>query len=257
MAISFTNYRLFIDPIRGEAYRDYQDLATVTALTATQGDKFRLEVYYCENTGVADFPMTVYSFPSGTLEVQVGLLGESDLISSTTSAATSTPTISADTVSGSLSPFSISGYPLSGFFKVVIANTSPALSATTAFIAYPISLSGMAEAIEAAVNAQAGWSAASCEVLQTGPLSGTISLTAVNSATTYTISGVTSNITFTGSSLTGLPGKTIELDFSDAAIGTFLGTDTSKDATLEVQIVNSGDRQTFIQLPVTIRAQVE
>jgi len=100
------------------------------------------------------------------------------------------------------------------------------------------------------VNGQSGWSEADAQVLQTGEYSGTVSLKAKNGGTVYTITG----ITFT-SALSGLPGKYLDLDFSAAAVATFLGAETSKTTTLEVQITDT-DVQTYIQLPCTIRKQV-
>ena len=199
--------------------------------------------------------MEIKTFPTGTVKVQIGDPGSAEIISTTTSTSVATPSITAGTVGGGLSPFTIGEGVRSGFFTVGIANTSPALSATSAFVQYPIDTAAMETAIEAAVNAQAGWSEAACTVVQTGDLSGTIQLTAKNSSTTYTISGVSSNITFT-SSLTGLSGKYVDLDFSAAAVATFLGSETSKSTYLEVQVTDSGDKQTYAQIPCTIRAQI-
>jgi hypothetical protein len=147
-------------------------------------------------------------------------------------------------------PFTVGKGAYSGFFSIDIDNASPALDRTTRFIQFPLDTEEMADAIEAAVNSQSGWSAADCQVLQTGEYSGTISLKATNSTTVYTLTTIVFN-----SSLTGLSGKYLDLDFSDAAVGTFLGSETSKATTLEVQITDT-DVQTYIQIPCTIRKQV-
>jgi len=256
MAIQFTNYRLFIDPVNQVIFKDYGDLTQLTNMTFTEGDKVRLNLYITKQTVLPETPQEVIAFPSGTVKVQVGTPGSAHLISTSTATSLSTPTISATTVGSDLSPFTISDGAQTGFFAVTIANASPSLSSTTAFLSYPIDLDEMATAIETAVNAQAGWSAATCQVLQTGNNTGTISLKATNATVVRTISGVTSNIGFT-SNLTGLSGKYVDLDFSAAAIGTFLGAETSKTSYLEVQVTDSGDTQTYIQTPITIRAQVE
>lgn len=255
MAIQFSNYKLFIDPVEQVVFKNFGDLTQLPQVTFTEGDDARLEIYVVEQTVIPESPIQVKTFPAGTVKVQVGNPGSAEIIGTTSSTALGTPAITADTVGGGLSPFSIGDRAYSGFFKVVIANTSPALSATTRFIQYPINIDDMADAIVEAVNGQSGWSGAVCQVLQTGEQTGTISLTAVNSTTTYTISGTTSNITFT-SSLVGLPGKSVVLDFSAAAVGTFLGSETSKTTTLEVQIDDT-EVQTYCQIPCVIRAQVE
>lgn len=255
MAIQFTNYKLFIDPVEQVAFKNFGDLTQVPSATLTQGDKARIELYVVEQTVIPGSPMQVKAFPSGTVSVQIGNPGEAQVVASSTSTSVATPSITAGTVGGNLSPFTIGAGAYSGYFQVVIANSSPALSATTRFIQYPIDTAEMEDAIEDAVNAQSGWSLAECQVLQTGELTGTISLVATQSATVRQISGVTSNITFT-SGLSGLPGKYVDLDLSVAAVGTFLGSETSKTTTLEVQIADSGDTQTYIQLPCVLRKQV-
>ena len=256
MALTFTNYKLFIDPVNQVALRDYGDMTQVGQMTFTDGDKARLEVYVIRQTPIPDVPMEVITYPTGTVKLQVGTPGSAELISTTTATTLSTPTIAAGTVGSNLSPFTIGAGAVTGYFSVSISNASPSLSCTTRFLQYPIDKDDMATAIQDAVNGQAGWSAATCQVLQTGTQSGTISLVATQGGTVRQISGVTSNITFT-SNLTGLDGRQYTLDFSAAAIGTFLGAATSKDATLEVSVTDSGDKQTFIQLPITIRAEVE
>lgn len=256
MALSFTNYSLFIDPFNQVALKDYGDLAQLPQMVFTDGDKARLEVYIIRQTNIPDVPMEILTFPTGTVKLQVGTPGSAELISTTTATSLTATTISAGTVGSNLSPFTVGDGAVSGYFSVTITNSSPALSCTTRFLQYPIDKADMEAAIEAAVNGQSGWSLADCQVLQTGISSGTISLVATQGGTVRQISGVTSNITFT-SNLVGLDGRRFTLDFSAAAIGTFLGTETSKDATLEVSVTDSGDKQTYIQLPITIRAEVE
>lgn len=255
MAIQFTNYKLFIDPVEQVVFKNYGDLTQIGTPVFTQGDKARVEIYVVQQSVVPGSPMGVLAFPSGTVNVQVGELGSAQVVNSSTSTAVSTPTISAGTVGGNLSPFTIGTGAQAGYFQVVIANASPALSATTRYIQYPIDTAVMEQAIEDAVNGQAGWSAADCQVLQTGETTGTISLVATQSATVRQISGVTSNITFT-SGLTGLSGKYVDLDFSVAGVGTFLGSDTSKSAVLEVSVTDGSDTQTYIQLPCLVRKHV-
>lgn len=255
MAIQFTNYRLFIDPVEQQVFKNFGELTQLPSVTFTQGDKARVEIYVVQQNVIPGSPMGVLTFPSGTVSVQVGNPGSAEIVASSTSTALSTPTISAGTVGSNLSPFTIGNGAQSGYFQVVIANTSPSLSATTRFIQYPIDTADMESAIEDAVNAQSGWSAAACQVLQTGEQSGTVSLVATQSATVRQISGTASNITFT-SGLSGLSGKYVDLDFTVAGVGTFLGSETSKTTTLEVSISDGGDVQTYIQLPCVLRKHV-
>lgn len=256
MAISFSNYKLFIDPVNQVCFGSFPSTQPIGAMTFTDGDKARLELYIVRQTVLDDRPVENLPFPTGTMKVQVGVPGSAELISTSTTSSLPAQSITAGTVGADLTPFTITEDAFTGYFTVTITNSSPALSATTTFLQYPVNTVDMAAAIVAAVNGQSGWSAATCQVLQTGTLSGTISLKATQGGTVRQLSGVAGNITFT-SNVTGLAGKSVTLDFSAAAIGTFLGTATSKAATLEVQVTDSGDKQTYIQLPVTIRAEVE
>ena len=250
MAINFTNAQLFIDPVEQVAYRGFQNMTPVSGLTLTQGDDARIEVYVVQLSALPGSPMQVLPFPSGTVSLEVGNPGSVKIIGTSSSTAVATPAIAQGTAGGGMMPFTIGKGAYSGYFSIAITNGSPALSATTRFIQFPLDTEDMAAAIESAVNGQSGWSEASCQVLQTGEYSGTVSLTAKNSTTTYTITG----LAFT-SALSGLPGKYFDLDLSDAAVGTFLGSDVEKTTTLEVQVTDT-DVQTYIQLPVTIRKQV-
>ena len=250
MAIQFTNYQLFIDPVEQVCYKAFQNMTPISGITFTEGDDARLEVYVVGNSALPGSPMQVFPFPSGTVSIEVGTPGSAKLIGTSTATSVGAPVIAAGTAGGGVMPFTVGKGAYSGYFSVTIANTSPALSATTRFIQFPLDTDEMATAIEDAVNSQSGWSLAECQVLQTGEYSGSISLKATNSTTVYTITG----ISFT-STLSGLPGKYLDLDFSAAAIGTFLGSETSKAATLEVQVTDT-DVQTYIQLPITIRKQI-
>jgi hypothetical protein len=250
MAIQFTNYQLFIDPVEQVCYKAFQNLTPISGITFTQGDDARVEVYVVGQSALPNLPMQVLPFPSGTVSVEVGNPGSAKLIGTSTSTAVATPAIAQGTAGGGVMPFTVGKGAYSGYFSVDIDNVSPALDCTTRFIQFPLDTDDMASAIEAAVNAQSGWSEADCQVLQTGEYSGTISLKAKNSTTVYTLTTIVFN-----STLSGLSGKYLDLDFSDAAIGTFLGSETSKAATLEVQVTDT-DVQTYIQLPITIRKQI-
>ena len=250
MAIQFTNYQLFIDPVEQVVYKGFQNTTPLTNPVFTQGDDVRLEVYVVGNSALPGSPMQLFPFPSGTVSIEVGNPGSAKIIGTSTSTAVAAPTIAQGTAGGGVMPFTVGKGAYSGFFSIDIDNTSPALDRTTRFIQFPLDTEEMAQAIENAVNSQSGWSAADCQVLQTGEYSGTISLKATNSTTVYTLTTIVFN-----SSLSGLSGKYLDLDFSDAAVGTFLGSETSKATTLEVQITDT-DVQTYIQIPCTIRKQV-
>jgi len=250
MAIQFTNYQLFIDPVEQVCYKAFQNLTPISGITFTQGDYARVEIYVVGQSALPSLPMQVLPFPSGTVSVEVGTPGSAKLIGSTSSTSVATPAIAEGTAGGGVMPFTVGKGAYSGYFSIDIDNVSPALDCTTAFIQFPLDTDEMAAAIAAAVTAESGWSDAECQVLQTGEYSGTISLKATNSTTVYTLTDIVFN-----STLSGLPGKYLDLDFSDAAIGTYLGTDTTKDATLEVQVTDT-DVQTYIQLPITIRKQI-
>jgi hypothetical protein len=250
VAIQFTNAQLFIDPVEQVVYRGFQNMTPISGLTFTEGDDARVEVYVVQLSAIPGSPMQVLPFPAGTVSVEVGNPGSAKIVGTSTSTSVATPAIAQGTAGGGVMPFTIGKGAYSGYFSIGISNGSPALTATTRFIQFPLDTEDMAAAIESAVNGQSGWSEADAQVLQTGEYSGTVSLKAKNGSTVYTITG----ITFT-SALSGLPGKYLDLDFSAGAVATFLGAETSKTTTLEVQITDT-DVQTYIQVPCTIRKQV-
>jgi hypothetical protein len=254
MAIQFTNYQLFIDPVAQAAYQSYGDFAPVPTPVFTEGDKVRIELYVVQQTNVPGSLMQFLSFPAGTVKVQVGIPGAEQVVGTSTSTAVAAPAITLSTAAGGVTPFTIGARAFRGFFNVRIQNTSPALDVTTRFIQYPIDLSLMATALTDAVESDSDWEEATAQVLQTGELSGSIALSAKETTTVYNLAGA-SELSVT-SSLTGYPGKYVDLDFTVAAVGTFLGSAESKAATLEVQVSDSGDVQTYVQIPCTIRKQV-
>ena len=254
MAIQFTNYQLFIDPVSQAAYRAYGDFAPVPTPVFTQGDKVRIELYIVTQTNVPGSLMQLLNFPSGTVKVQIGTPGVAEVIGTSTSTAVAAPTISLAAAAGGVTPFIIGTRAFAGFFSIRIQNSSPALDKTTRFIQYPIDINLMQAALEDAVESDTDWTLAEAQVLQTGELTGSIALSAKETSTVYNLAdGSELSVT---SSLTGYPGKYVDLDFSAAAVATFLGSADTKDATLEVQISDSGDVQTYVQLPCTIRKQV-
>jgi hypothetical protein len=107
------------------------------------------------------------------------------------------------------------------------------------------------EAIEAAVNAQSGWSLASATVTQTGAGKFNISVKATNSTTVYSLTlAVTS-------SLTGPAGYSGELAFTAAAVDTLLGNNATVSSTFEVQCTDSTKVQTYLQIPCVVRKVVD
>ncbi len=254
MAIQFTNYQLFIDPVAQAAYQSYGDFAPVPTPVFTEGDKVRLELYIVTQTNVPGSLMQFLTFPSGTVKVQVGAPGSAQIVGTSTSTAVAAPAITLGTAGGGVTPFTIGSKAFRGYFNVRIQNTTPALDVTTRFIQYPIDLSLMEAALVDAVQSDTDWSLATAQVLQTGEFTGSIALSAKETSTVYNLADST-ELSVT-SSLTGYPGKYVDLDFSAAAVGTFLGTSESKPATLEVQVSDSGDVQTYVQIPCTIRKQV-
>lgn len=254
MAIQFTNYQLFIDPVAQAAYKAYGDFAPVPTPVFTQGDKVRLELYVVTATNVPGSLMQFLSFPSGTVKVQVGTPGAEQVVGTSTSTAVASPAITLGAAGGGVTPFTIGDKAFRGYFKIRIENTSPALDVTTRFIQYPIDISLMQQALEDAVESDADWEEAEAQVLQTGEFTGSIALSAKETTTVYNLADA-SELSVT-STLTGYPGKYVDLDFSAASVGTFLGNETSKAATLEVQVSDSGDVQTYVQIPCTIRKQV-
>ena len=74
-----------------------------------------------------------------------------------------------------------------GTYTITLTNGSPSLSATTANIAYNANAATIKSSIETAVNAESGWSASSATVTLVSPGVFTISVTAVNSTVTHTL----------------------------------------------------------------------
>jgi hypothetical protein len=257
MAIQFTNYQLFIDPVSQVAFRAYGDFATVPTPVFTEGDKVRLELYFVTQTNVPGSLMQFLPFPSGTVNVQIGAVGEEEIISTDESTPVPVPEITAGTSAGGVTPFTIDDRAFRGFFTIRVNRTSsPAFDRTTRAIQYPIDINLMQQAlIDMVGTTLSSWSQGEATVIQTGELTGAIQLFGkYNDTTFYNLAG-NNEVTIT-SNLTGYSGVIVDLDFSDPAVGTFLGNLTSRPVTLEVQVTDESDTQTYLQLDCVIRKQV-
>jgi hypothetical protein len=160
MAIQFTNYQLFIDPVEQIVYKGFQNTTPLINPVFTQGDKVRLELYVVQQTHVPGSLMQLLTFPSGTVKVQVGTPGSEQVVGTSTSTAVAAPAITLSAGAGGVTPFTIGARAFRGFFNIRIQNTSPALDVTTRFIQYPIDINLMQTALTDAVLKDSDWSLA-------------------------------------------------------------------------------------------------
>lgn len=245
MAI-LTTQKLFIDLDSGNAYRGWNDFSAAPTPTFYEDDTAKIELYLVRRTTSAAFPMESLTFPTSTISVSIGTPGAAAAAEGTSWSAVSTPaaTWSSPTLTV---PQEANG----GSFTLTASNTSPALTAVTAALTRTATAAQIEDAIEAAVNGQSGWSAASATVTQTGPGKFNISATAVNSTSTYTLTFAVT------SSMTGPAGYVGELAFTAAAVDTLLGSATSVTSTFEVQCTDSTKVQTYLQIPCVVRKVID
>lgn len=246
MAI-LTTQKLFIDVDSGVAYRGWNDFTSVPTPTFYEDDTAQLELYLVRRTTSATFPMESVTFPTSTITVEVGTPGSADAASGTTWSSISAPTATWSSPTLTIPIASANG----GSYTLTASNTSPALTATTAALTLSSNAADIKAAIEAAVNAQSGWSAASATVTQTGAGKFNITAKATNSTTVYTLTlAVTS-------SLTGPAGYSGELAFTAAGVDTLLGSNAQVTTTLEVQCTDSTKVQTYLQIPCLLRKVID
>jgi hypothetical protein len=245
MAI-LTTQKLFIDLDSGNAYRGWNDFSAAPTPTFYEDDTAKLELYLVRRTTSAAFPMESLTFPTSTISVAVGTPGAAAAAEGTSWTAISTPA-----ATWSSPTLTIPAEANGGSFTLTASNTSPSLTAVTGALTRTATAAQIEEAIEAAVNAQSGWSLASATVTQTGAGKFNISVKATNSTTVYTLTlAVTS-------SLTGPAGYSGELAFTAAAVDTLLGNNASVVSTFEVQCTDSTKVQTYLQIPCVVRKVVD
>lgn len=238
-----TNHKLFIDVDTGNAYRGWNDFTAVPTPIFYEDDTAQLDLYLVRQTTSAAFPMESVAFPSSTIAVGVGTPNASAVASGTTWSAISAPSASWSSPTLTI-PVSEA---IGGSYTLTASNASPSLTATTAALTLTSNSGAIEDALEAAINAQSGWSAAAATVTQTGAGKYNITVKATNSTTVYTLTlAVTS-------SLTGPSGYRGELAFTGAGVDTLLGTSSQVTTTFEVQCTDASKVQTYLQAPCILR----
>lgn len=240
-----TTHKLFVDSVTGGAYKGWNDFTSVGNPIFYAGDTEQIEVYLVRQTSSAAFPMESVDFPSSTITAAIGTPGGTPAAS-----GTSWSSISAGTATWSSPTLTVPREATGGYYTLTLSNTSPSLSATTASLTKDLSAADISAAIVTAVNAQAGWSAASATVTQTGDGKFTITAQATNTATVYSL---TISVT---SSLTGASGYKGTLALTGSGVTSLLGSNTSVASTFEIQCDTGSGYQTYLQIPCTVRAQV-
>jgi len=240
-----TTHRLFIDATNGNAYRGWDDFSSVGTPVFYAGDTEQIELYLVRQTASAAYPMESVDFPASNITAAVGTPGGTPAAS-----GTSWSSISAGTASWSSPTLTIPREATGGYYTLTISNTSPSLSATTTQLVKDDVASAISAAIVAAVNGQSGWSGAVATVTQTGDGKFTITATAVNSTTKYTLTIAVN------SSLTGASGYKGSLAMTGSGVTTLLGSATEVTSTFEVQCNTGSGYQTYLQIPCIVRAQV-
>lgn len=241
-----TTHTFYIDTERGVAYGYFGNFSQAPTPVFYDGDTAKVEVYLVRPTGKGDFPFEDVPFPSNSITASVGTPGGTPAATGTTWSS-----ISAPTATFSFPTLTVSRAAISGYYTITATNASPALSATTASLPYSANAATIEAAIEAAVNAQSGWSLADATVTQTGAGKFTVTAKGTNTATSYTLT-----IAIGTSALTGPSGYSGELAFTGAGIDTLLGSEAQVESTFEVQVADSSKYQTYLQIPCILRKQV-
>ena len=241
-----TTQKLFIDADNSTvAYKGWNNFASVGRPIVYAGDTSQLEVYLVRSVNSASYPMESVAFPASNITAAIGTPGGTPAAS-----GTSWSSISAGTATFSSGTLIIPSEATGGYFTLTATNASPSMTATTASLTKDATAVQIESAIETAVNAQSGWSLTDAVVTQTGQGTFTVTATAKNSTTVYTLT-----ITVT-SSLTGASGYKGSLALTGAGVSTLLGSATEVTTTLEVQCNTGSGYQTYLQIPCTLRAQV-
>jgi hypothetical protein len=240
-----TTQKLFIDVDRGVAYSAWNNFSQAPTPVFYAGDTALLELYLVRSTGRGEFPMESVAFPASTITAAVGTPGGTPAASGTSWSAISTPaaTYSAPTLS-------IPTSAIGGSYILTLTNTSPALTAVTAALTLTATASDIEAAIEAAVNAQSGWSLANAIVTQTGSGQFNVTVSATNSTTVYSLTVAVT------SSLVGPAGYTGEVAFTGGGVGTLLGSALQVNSTFEVEVLDTTKYQTYLQIPCILKKQV-
>ena len=241
-----TTHTFYIDTERGVAYGSYGNFSQAPTPVFYDGDTAKIEVYLVRPTGKGDFPFEDVAFPSSSITAAVGTPGGTPAASGTTWSS-----ISAPTATYSSPTLTVPRAAIAGYYTISATNASPALTATTASLPYGANASTIETAIETAINAQSGWSAADATVTQTGAGKFTVTAKATNSTTVYTLT-----IAIGTSALVGPSGYSGELAFTGAGVDTLLGSATEVESTFEVQVADSSKYQTYLQIPCILRKQV-
>lgn len=241
-----TTQKFYIDLERGVAFQAWNNFAQAPTPVFYDGDTAQLELYLVRSTGRGDFPMEEVAFPTSSITAAVGTPGGTPAASGTSWSAVSAPT-----ATWSSPTLTVPRSAIGGYFTLTATNTSPSLSATTASLTISSTASEIEDAIEAAVNAQSGWSAASVTVTSSGAGKFTITAKATNSSTVYTLT-----LAVGTSALTGVAGYVGEMAFTGAGVDTLLGSSAQVSSTLEVQVLDSTKYQTYLQIPCILRKQV-
>ena len=237
--------KLYIDVDLGIAYARFNDFSLLPTPTVYAGDTAKLELYLVRTSRNNFFPMETVAFTTANITAAIGTPGGTPAAFGTTWTAIATP---AATYSAPV--LTIPSAAVSGYFTLTLTNTSPSLTATTGTISLTASAADIELAIETAVNAQSGWSAAAAIITQTGAGKFTVTVSATNTATVYALTVAVT------SSLLGVPGYDGSIALTGAGISTLLGANTEVTTTLEVQLNTGVGYQTYLQIPCTLRAQV-
>lgn len=246
MALIVTQ-KLYIDIDKGIAYQRWNDFSLVPTPVLYAGDTAKLELYLVRATRNGSFPMESVAFPASAITVAVGTPGGTPAASGTTWSS-----ISAPTATYSAPILTVPTSAVSGYFILEMINSAgvPTISTQTTTIPLGAPASDIELAIETAVNAVSGWSAANALVSQTGDGKYSVTVTATNGGTVYAV-----DITV-DSYLTGVSGYDGSLAMTGSGVSTLLGSATEVTSTLEVQCNTGSGYQTYLQIPCTVRAQV-
>lgn len=246
MALQVTQ-RLYVDAETGTAYRAFSSLEQSRKPVLYHGDTSVFEVYLMRQSGSVDHPFESVDFPTNSITLAIGTPGSGSVAAATswTAVASPTATFASDTLTVPTSS-------IGGSYKLALEYDPgvPTVLGETEPIPFDASTNAISSAVVDVITSN-GWSNPQVTVTSVG--AGKYTVTARGRSpglVTYTFV-----ITVT-SSLEGPIGYSAELDLTDAAVDTLLGSSTEIDTTLEVQCEDTGKVQTYLQIPCLLRRQV-
>jgi hypothetical protein len=247
MALITTN-KLYIDVDKGVAYKRWNDFTLIDTPVFYSGDIAQFELYLVRVSNNSSYPMDNVGFPGSAIYASIGTPGADNVLAD----GQTWSAISAPSATYSAPLLTIPSSAVSGYITLTLSNSSPSLSKTTLPISLKASATDVESAIETAVNSVSGWSAADALVEQTGAGKYSVTVSATNTSTVYSLTVAVTSY------LTGVSGYLGIVNIDATNVDTALGSNTEITSTFEVKFRDSSteEAQTYLQIPCLLRAAV-